>query len=617
LDGASNVKELRIGLDDRRLGLYLKGFGEDAAGELHVFASKPQGPSGVGGIMYKIVPPPASVLALTSGTIAHGTNFQTTWSGGLGPFAQQRKVVLDEPAWMNEGFSTGGTAAVPLRAASGFFRELDTARQTAVPFTALLSGANERPAISTAGEGLAIFNLDGNSLTFTITYRGLGSSATRAHIHGPAAATNSTGVLIDLEPYHNGPFGTNGSFSGTLVLSDTHKAYLMAGRTYVNVHTVVNGGGEIRGQIAPVLMQASLLAAYETGEVNTRGHGFGSFTLVGNQLTFNLTYADLSGPASMAHIHGPAPLGQNAGVLIDLAPHNGGAYGSSGRVAGSITLTPAQLAAVIDGQTYVNFHTAAHGSGEIRGQIMPQSTAVPFTAAISGLNERPTPLTNSATGLGIFSLEGNILAFNITYSGLSGPATLAHIHGAANTTGSAGVQIDLAPFNGGAFGTNGTFSGAVTLTPAQRTMILNGQAYVNLHTAANPGGEARGQIASVLMSAGASGPAERPTAVVTAGSALGLFTLVGTQLGLNVVYKGLSGPASDAHIHAPANASQTATVVVGFTPFNGGAWSASGSVTGSTNLTATVANYLIDGLGYINFHTGANPPGEIRGQILR
>jgi glucose/arabinose dehydrogenase len=617
LDANSAIKELRIGLDDRPLGLYLKGFGEDAAGELYVFASEPQGPTGIGGIMYKIVPPPAAALAVISGVATNGTNFQTAWRGGIGPFAQQRKLVLNEPFYLNESFLTGTSAIVPQRGASGFFREVDTTWQLSVPFTALLNGANERPAIATAGEGFAIFNLEGNSLTFTITYRGLGSLATLAHIHGPAAATNTAGVLIDLQSFRNGPFGTNGSFSGTIVLSDTQKAYLMSGRTYVNIHTVNNGGGEIRGQIAPVLMQASLLGAYQNPPVDEPGRGFGSFTLIGNQLTFNVTYQGLSGPASMAHIHGPAPIGQDAGVMIDFDPFKGSGYGSNGVVSGSVALNAAQLAAVIEGQTYCNFHTAAHGGGEIRGQIVPQSTAVPFTAAISGLNERPTALTNSATGFGIFSLEGDRLAFNITYSGLSGPATLAHIHGPAPTTGATGVQIDLQPFNGGAFGTNGTFSGAVTLTSAQRNMVLNGLAYVNIHTSANPGGEARGQIASVLMTAAASGPAERPNSIATAGSALGLFALVGTQLNLNVVYKDLSGPASDAHIHAPASASQTASVVVGFTPFNGGAWGAFGAVTGTTNLSATVANYLIDSLGYINFHTTANGSGEIRGQIAR
>jgi glucose/arabinose dehydrogenase len=618
LDAGSAIKELRIGLDDRPFGLYLKGFGEDSAGELCVFASEPQGPSGIGGIMYKIVPPPAARLELTSGALTNGTNFQTTWLGGVGPFAQQRKAQLGEPFFMNEAFLTGTSVTTRVREGSGFFRVLDTAQQRAVPFTALLNGANERPnPVTSPGQGFAIFSLEGNSLTFTITYSGLSSPAILAHIHGPAPASAPAGVLIDLAPYHNGPFGTAGSFSGTIVLTDAQKANLLAGLTYVNVHTVNNTGGEIRGQIAPALMQASLLVDYESSAVATGASGFGSFILIGNQLTFSISYRGLSSAATAAHIHGPAPIGEEAGVLIDLFPFSGGGFGSNGSVSGTVLLTPSQLASVIDGQTYVNFHTTLNSPGEIRGQILGHSTAVPFTAFVSGLNERPNPLTNSATGFGIFSLEGNRLAFNINYTGLSGPATLAHIHGPANTTAAIGVQIDLAPYHNGPFSTNGSFSGAVTLTSAQRAMLLNGLTYFNVHTGAHPPGEARGQIAAVLMSAGASGPAERPTPIVTTGSALGLFTLLGTQLDINVVYRGLSGIASDAHIHAPADASQTAGVVVGFTPFNGGAWGAFGRVTGTTNLTTTVANYLIDGLGYINFHTGAKPLGEIRGQIGR
>ena len=83
-----------------------------------------------------------------------------------------------------------------------------------------------------------------------------------------------------------------------------------------------------------------------------------------------------------------------------MIPLHGSQRGTPGPFRARVGLTPAQLAAVIDGQTYVNLHTAANPGGEIRGQIVAQSTAVPLTAWISGLNERPTPLTNSAAGSG-------------------------------------------------------------------------------------------------------------------------------------------------------------------------------------------------------------------------
>jgi glucose/arabinose dehydrogenase len=606
LDSGNVVKELRIGLEDRLLGLYLKGFGEDVAGELYVFATLAQGPTGNGGVMLKLVPPPAGPLTISGNAVTNGSNFFTAWTGGVGPFAQLRKAELAEPVWMNDGYSAGNSITAAIRGRASFFRESDTAGLLAMPLTVVLAGTG-------SGTGSGILRLAGSTLKFSVKYSGLSGIATQAHIHGPATTSGSTGVLVDLAPFNGGAFGAIGALSGTVVLTDAQKAALLAGQTYINVHTVANPSGEIRGQIAPVLMQASMLGAYETSQIITPASGLGTFMLVGTQLTYSVSFKGLSGAATAGHLHGPASLGQDAGVLIPLPVP----AASSGSFSGTIGLTSAQLAAVVDGRTYVNLHTAANGGGEIRGQVVAKSTAVPFTAWISGLNERPTPLTNSASGLGLFSLEGNALVFNISYAGLSGTAVGAHLHGAATASGSAGVQIDLAPYADGGFAAAGSFTGVVPLTPAQRVMLLGGQIYFNIHTGANPSGEARGQLTPVSMIAAADGPAERPTAVVSTGDAIGLFALVGSQLDLNITYRALSGVASDAHIHGPASASGTAGVLIGLTPFNGGGFGASGIVAGSTPLSGSILSSVVDGLTYINFHTATNPSGEIRGQILR
>jgi hypothetical protein len=61
-------------------------------------------------------------------------------------------------------------------------------------------------------------------LRFDIRYSGLSSNSTAAHIHGPANAAGFTGVMIDLAPFHSGPFGgTAGTFSGSVVLTPTQK----------------------------------------------------------------------------------------------------------------------------------------------------------------------------------------------------------------------------------------------------------------------------------------------------------------------------------------------------------------------------------------------------------
>src|SRR5205814_476153 len=169
-------------------------------------------------------------------------------------------------------------ATANTQGSSRFFRVVDTAHESAIPFTASLSGANERPnAVNTTGNGSATFALDGNVLTFNVRYLGLSGTAILAHIHGPATAAVAAPVLIDLAPYNGGAFGSNGTLSGSVVLTAAQQAMVLAGQTYVNVHTPAHGSGEIRGQIAPVMMQASLSGANERPVINSPGHGSGTF----------------------------------------------------------------------------------------------------------------------------------------------------------------------------------------------------------------------------------------------------------------------------------------------------------------------------------------------------
>ena len=79
------------------------------------------------------------------------------------------------------------------------------------------------------------------------------------------------------------------------------------------------------------------------------------------------------------------------------------------------------------------------------------------------------------------------LTWQGTYKDLSGPATAAHFHGPAEAGTNAGVAIPIAP-------SASPFEGSATLTDAQAADLLAGKMYVNVHTAANKGGEIRGQV---------------------------------------------------------------------------------------------------------------------------
>jgi CHRD domain len=80
-------------------------------------------------------------------------------------------------------------------------------------------------------------------------------------------------------------------------------------------------------------------------------------------LKWKVTYSGLTGPATMAHFHGPAMPGSNTKPVVPFAS-------AANPIEGSATLTPDQIADLMAGKWYVNVHTAANPGGEIRGQVM-------------------------------------------------------------------------------------------------------------------------------------------------------------------------------------------------------------------------------------------------------
>ena len=114
---------------------------------------------------------------------------------------------------------------------------------------------------------------------------------------------------------------------------------------------------------------------------------------------------------------------------------------------------------------------------------------IDFHATLSGKAEVP-PNTSMGSGDVLATLDtgSKKLTYTMTYMGLSGPATAAHFHGPASPSANAGVVIPI--------GTNPPTpaTNTVTLTDAQIKDLEAGQWYANVHTAANPGGEIRGQM---------------------------------------------------------------------------------------------------------------------------
>jgi hypothetical protein len=110
--------------------------------------------------------------------------------------------------------------------------------------------------------------------------------------------------------------------------------------------------------------EAKLDAAQEVPPKQSSGTGSATIVLDGDKISYDVDYQGLTGPATMGHIHGPADVGANAGVLVPFA-------NPTSPIKGSATLTPAQVTALKDGKMYVNIHTGQNPGGEIRGQLKP------------------------------------------------------------------------------------------------------------------------------------------------------------------------------------------------------------------------------------------------------
>lgn len=122
------------------------------------------------------------------------------------------------------------------------------------------------------------------------------------------------------------------------------------------------------GSSGQQLFQASLTGAQEVPPVTTGGNGSADvrYNPSTQTLSWSVSYSGLSGPVTAAHIHGPAPVGQNAGVAIPFTNV------TSPTITGEAKITPQQLSQLVGGQWYVNLHTAANPGGEIRGQLRPK-----------------------------------------------------------------------------------------------------------------------------------------------------------------------------------------------------------------------------------------------------
>jgi hypothetical protein len=143
------------------------------------------------------------------------------------------------------------------------------------------------------------------------------------------------------------------------------------------------------------------------------------------------------------------------------------------------------------GEAIMKLHLAiclAFGVASLGATLPAAAETVALKADLKASNEVP-PNNSTASGNAeaSYNTATHTLSWTVTYSGLSGPAAGAHLHGPGDPGKNAGIML---PFQNPA----SPIRGSAVLTDAQAASLLAGKWYVNIHTAKNPGGEIRGQM---------------------------------------------------------------------------------------------------------------------------
>lgn len=119
-----------------------------------------------------------------------------------------------------------------------------------------------------------------------------------------------------------------------------------------------------------------------------------------------------------------------------------------------------------------------------------RADVIALKANLKGTSEVPPNQSKASGSVAVsYDTADKTLSWKGSYSGLSGPVTVAHFHGPAAVGRNAGIAVAITLGS-----TAGAFEGSATISETQAADLLAGRWYVNLHTAANPAGEIRGQV---------------------------------------------------------------------------------------------------------------------------
>jgi hypothetical protein len=249
------------------------------------------------------------------------------------------------------------------------------AQQLTHHFNATPSGAQQVPPTASAGTASAFLALSPTVfVSISLTFSGLTGSQTTVDVHGPAAPGATGPVVLTLTAAGT----TSGSAGGQFMPTPQQRAEIRAGLWYIDVHTTVFPGGEIRGQFGPdPVFLAALTAAQPVPPTPSPGTSTATVALSTDESRAEVIvkYSGLTGGSTGIHIHGPALPGAVGPILLTVTGPNGS---DSLSFLTAWSPTPLQVAQLKAGQLYIDVHSTSSPDGALRGQIKVANQVTDF-----------------------------------------------------------------------------------------------------------------------------------------------------------------------------------------------------------------------------------------------
>jgi len=499
-----------------------------------------------------------------------------------------------------------------------------------------LTGTNQTPPVTSYAHGRVVASYTDGSLRISGSFSGLESDINTAilggaHIHMAMAGSNGAVVyplLMDIGDDNRSAIIDPDA--NTFPISGDTLSALMARGLYVNVHSLNNGSGEIRGQLASesqYYLNGFLSASQQAAGVVSNSSGAVLVEVLGDKITASGSFNNLSAPLAIdiaggTHIHF-APAGSNGPVrfVLGSSPTNFSTGGVFNAADNTFELAEGQKDTLRGRWGYVNVHTENYTGGELRSQLLPEAVAY-FYTPLSGAEENP-PVITGAKGAAIMEYTGTNAIITGSFSQLGSAFSASHLHfGMAGSNGGVLTPLSVSGDDSSA-GVYLAGDNNYPVTEGWMDTVRNRMMYVNVHSSENAGGEIRGNLRPTVQNlyvANLSGK----SAGLSSGAGRG--TILIEQNGSNFVstgsFNGLVGDfdksiAGGAHVHSGA-VGQGGGILFALNSI------ASDDLKGAQFLadsnTMVVADSILPGIelgeSYVNIHSTTAPGGEIRGQVL-